>query len=96
MQLSDCLSGSPIAKFGTRFYPHGGCAMVRVRVLIAVSTIFLASCATEQPGGESLAQDLLDCVPKPTLADIWSCAHNKPSSATTPAPAAEAWTPKTS
>jgi hypothetical protein len=60
--------------------------MVRVSFLILVSTLFLSACATDQQqGSESLAQDLLDCIPNPTLADVWSCASKKQSSSTSPA-----------
>jgi hypothetical protein len=56
--------------------------MVRVSFLILVSTLFLSACATDQQqGSESLAQDLLDCVPSPTVADVWSCASKKHGSA---------------
>ena len=54
--------------------------MVRVSFLIIVSTLFLSACATDQQqGSESLAQDLLDCIPNPTVADVWSCASKKQS-----------------
>lgn len=57
--------------------------MVRVSFLIVVSTLFLSACATDQQqGSESLAQDLLDCIPNPTVVDVWSCAAKKQSSGT--------------
>ena len=64
----------------------GGDAMVRVSFLILMSTLLLSSCAADQQQGtDSLAQDLWDCIPNPTLADVWSCASKKKSSATAPA-----------
>jgi len=60
--------------------------MVRVSLLILMSTLFLSSCASDQQqGGESLAPELLDCIPNPTLADVWACVSKKKSSATAPA-----------
>lgn len=57
--------------------------MVRVSFLILVSTLFLSACATDQQqGSESLAQDLMDCIPNPTLADVWSCASKRHGSVT--------------
>ena len=57
---------------------HGGDAMVRVSFFILVSTLFLSACATQQ-GNEILAQDLLDCIPNPTVVDVWACAAKKRS-----------------
>jgi hypothetical protein len=63
----------------------GGDAMVRVSFLILMS-LLLSSCAVDQQqGSDSLAQDLWDCIPNPTLADVWSCASKKKGSATAPA-----------
>ena len=60
--------------------------MVRVSLLILMSTLFLSACATDQQqGSESLAPDLMDCIPNPTLADVWSCVSKKKSSAAAPA-----------
>ena len=60
--------------------------MVRVSFLILVSTLFLSACATDpQQGSESFAQDLLDCIPNPTVADLWSCASKKHNSVAAPA-----------
>ncbi len=60
--------------------------MVRVSFLVLVSTLFLSACATDQQqGSESLAQDLWNCIPNPTVADVWSCAAKKQGSATAPA-----------
>jgi len=55
--------------------------MVRVSFFIVMSTVLLASCATEQPTAELPAQDLLDCVPKPTLIEVLSCASAKQGAA---------------
>ena len=58
--------------------------MVRVSLLILMS-LFLSSCAGDQhQGSESLAPDLLDCIPNPTVADVWACVSKKKSSATGP------------
>ena len=60
--------------------PHGGDAMVRVSFFILMSTLFLSACATDQQqGNEILAQDLLDCIPNPTVVDVWTCAAKKRS-----------------
>ena len=59
--------------------------MVRVRFLILVSTLFLSACATDQQGSDSLAQDLLDCIPNPTVVDLWACAAKKHGSPAAPA-----------
>ncbi len=60
--------------------------MVRVSFLIVVSTLCLSACASDpQQGSESLAQDLMDCIPGPTVADIFACASKKHGSATAPA-----------
>jgi len=60
--------------------------MVRVSFLILMSTLFLSACATDQQQGtESLAQDLVDCIPNPTLADVWSCASKKHDPVAAPA-----------
>ncbi len=60
--------------------------MVRVSFLIVMSTLFLSACATDpQQGSESLALDLLDCIPNPTVVDLWSCASKKRSPGTAPA-----------
>ena len=54
--------------------------MVRVSFLILMSTLFLSACATDQQqGNEILAQDLLDCIPNPTVVDVWTCASKKRS-----------------
>ena len=54
--------------------------MVRVSFFILVSTLFLSACATDQQqGNEILAQDLLDCIPNPTVVDVWACAAKKRS-----------------
>jgi hypothetical protein len=59
---------------------HGGDAMVRVSFFIIMSTLFLSACATDQQlGNEILAQDLLDCIPNPTVVDVWACAAKKHS-----------------
>lgn len=59
---------------------HGGDAMVRVSFFILMSTLFLSACATDQQqGNEILAQDLLDCIPNPTVVDVWTCAAKKRS-----------------
>ena len=58
--------------------------MVRVSFLIFVSTLFLSACAQQQ-GSDSLAQDLLDCIPNPTVVDLWSCASKKHGSVAAPA-----------
>ncbi len=56
--------------------------MVRVSFLILVSTVFLSACAADQQqGSEPLAGDLWDCIPNPTLVDVWSCASKKQNSA---------------
>ncbi len=60
--------------------------MVRVSFLILVSTLFLSACASDQQqGSEFLVQDLLDCIPNPTVADLWSCASKKHGSVAAPA-----------
>ena len=60
--------------------------MVRVRFLILMSTLLLSSCAADQQqGSDSLAQELWDCIPAPTVADVWSCASKKKSSVAAPA-----------
>ena len=60
--------------------------MVRVSFLILMSTLFLSACATDQQqGSDSLAQDLLDCIPNPTVVDLWACAAKKRTSVTAPA-----------
>jgi len=64
--------------------------MVRVSFFVVMSTLFLASCATEQQGNETLAEDLLDCMPKATLSDVLTCASQKQNAATAPAPQAKA------
>jgi hypothetical protein len=51
-----------------------------------MSTVLLCGCAAEQQASDSLARDLIDCVPKPTVADLWACASKKQDSATAPAP----------
>ena len=52
--------------------------MVRVSFFILMSTLFLSACAIDQqPGNEILAQDLLDCIPNPTVVDVWTCAAKK-------------------
>ena len=51
--------------------------MVRVSFFIVMSTVLLCGCAAEQQGRHSLAKDLIDCVPKPTVADLWACASKK-------------------
>jgi hypothetical protein len=53
--------------------------MVRVSFFILMSTLFLSACATDQQGNEILAQDLLDCIPNPTVVDVWTCAAKKRS-----------------
>lgn len=59
--------------------------MVRVSVLIVVSTLFLSACAVDpQQESDSLAADLLDCIPKPTVVDLWACASKKQTSSETP------------
>ncbi len=60
--------------------------MVRVSFLIIVSTVFLSSCAADpQQGSNSFGQDLIDCIPNPTLVDVWSCASKTRSSVIAPA-----------
>lgn len=60
--------------------------MARVSFLILVSTLFLSACVTDQQQGtEFLAQDLLNCIPNPTVADVWACASKKQNSDTAPA-----------
>jgi hypothetical protein len=55
--------------------------MVRVSFFVLMSTLFLSACATDpQQGSETLAQDLLDCIPSPTVADVWACAAKRQSS----------------
>lgn len=63
--------------------------MVRVSFFILMSTSLLFGCAAEQQGSDSLARDVLDCVPQPTVADLWACASKKQNSATAPAPDAK-------
>lgn len=59
--------------------------MVRVVFLILVSALFLSACASDpQQGSESLTQDLLDCIPNPTVVDLWACASRKQNPAAQP------------
>ena len=59
--------------------------MVRVSFLILMSTLFLSACVPDQQRNDFLAQDLLDCIPNPTVLDLWACAAKKHSSAAAPA-----------
>ena len=59
--------------------------MVRVSFFILLSTLFLSACATEQQPNDTLASDIIGCMPKPTVADIWACASGKRNTATDPA-----------
>ena len=60
--------------------------MVRVSILIIVSALCLSACAADQQqeGHASLAKDLLDCIPNPSVADLWSCASKKQSTVSQP------------
>ena len=55
--------------------------MVRVSFFILLSTLFLSACAVDQPS-DTLASDIIGCMPKPTVADIWACASGKRNGAT--------------
>jgi len=60
--------------------------MVRVSFFIVMSTLFLSACAIDQQqGSDSLAQELLDCIPNPTVVDVWACAAKKRSAGAAPA-----------
>ena len=60
--------------------------MVRVSILIIVSTLCLSACAADQQqqGRESLAKDIWDCIPNPSVVDVWSCASKKQSTVSQP------------
>ena len=64
--------------------------MVRVSFFVMVAMSFLCGCAAEPQGSDSLARDIIDCVPRPTVADLWACASKKQDSATAPASSATA------
>jgi hypothetical protein len=59
--------------------------MVRVFFLVLAPAMLLSACAGEQQASGSLAKEIVDCVPNPTLADVWSCATKKHNPDATPA-----------
>jgi hypothetical protein len=61
--------------------------MGRACLVLSILTITLAACA-EHPRTAG-APALLDCIPKPTLKDLYACTQNEQAPAPEPTPAAD-------
>ncbi len=57
--------------------------MGRALGVVALLTIALSACASDPHSGPG--RSLVDCVPRPTLKDVWTCTSGEAETAAAPA-----------